>query len=55
MPHSRTRRGALSLALAALVVAGAVVGCGDAGNRARAGSAAVRAEAVVVTYYYLPG
>ena len=50
----RSRVGA-ALVLATTIVMGGVVGCGDAGSSRGAGAVTDKADAVVVTYYYLPG
>ena len=44
-----------AFALATLVAVGGVVGCGDAGSSRSGGAVTAKADAVEVTYYYLPG
>jgi hypothetical protein len=45
----------VAIALAALVVVGGGVGCGGAGGGRNGGALLPKADAVDVTYYYLPG
>jgi ABC-type glycerol-3-phosphate transport system substrate-binding protein len=54
MRNSRGSRVAASLALAMLVATGGLAGCGGAGSGDRA-AVVTKADAVDVTYYYLPG
>ena len=42
-------------ALATFVAIGGVVGCGNAGSNRGGGAVTAKADAVEVTYYYLPG
>jgi ABC-type glycerol-3-phosphate transport system substrate-binding protein len=60
MMKSRASRASATLALAMLLASGGVVGCGGGGSGSSSdgevGSSAIpKAEAVDVTYYFLPG
>lgn len=45
----------MAFALATLVVGSGIMGCGGAGSGGRAAVPLPKADAVDVTYYYLPG
>ena len=49
------RMGRTALALATLLAIGGIVGCGGDGKRGDVGAITAKADAVQVTYYYLPG
>ena len=49
MKKSSRRAGTAALALAAMVAIGGLLGCGGG-----SGAKTAKADAVVVTYYYLP-
>jgi len=59
MTMSRQYLASMALALATLVVGSGIMGCGDAGSGSgaggRTGGPLPKADAVDVTYYYLPG
>jgi hypothetical protein len=55
MVNSRRAHVIAGFALAVLVAASGIMGCGDAGSRAGGGAATGKPDAVVVTYYYLDG
>ncbi len=55
MMSSRRSRVDSAFALVALVVMGAVVGCGSSDSNRSGGPVMGKADAVEVTYYYLPG
>jgi len=54
MTNSRRSRLGAGLAIASLLAVGGAAGCGKAGGDA-GGRTTARPDAVVVTYYYLPG
>ena len=55
MVISRRSRVGAAFALATLIAVGEFVGCGDSGSSRSGGEVTAKADAVEVTYYYLPG
>jgi ABC-type glycerol-3-phosphate transport system substrate-binding protein len=53
--ESSVRARGAALALATALAIGGIFGCGGAGGRGGDGAVTAKADAVEVTYYYLPG